>query len=231
MTGLIVLALCLSSAGAEPRKALIYDIGKTKDAPRFVQETEITDTAAGEKLWVSKINDAQGVLVMTERAILKYGKITYQYVEQLQIAEAYELKVDGGKATFQTFSLAYGKKGPPVQTKTVAVGTEFMTGPMTEIFLQKQWAELSQGKSIRVEFGIFELSKAVDFKFKKISDKPEVMEIEMRPANFFISLLVEPIRIEFNKESKRMVHFKGRTPLREQSNGRWTAIDAEIIYP
>ena len=48
----------------------------------------------------SEIKDKDGKVVMTEKADLKDGKILHQFVEQLQINEAYELKVDGKKATF-----------------------------------------------------------------------------------------------------------------------------------
>ncbi len=80
-------------------------------------------------------------------------------------------------------------------------------------------------------FAIHQQLTTLNEEFKKIKETDETIELEMKPANFFISLLVNSIHIDFDKARKRMTHFKGRMPLREQVNGRWKALDAEIIYP
>lgn len=228
---LATIVLSTSQAFAESRTALIYDIGKTEGPPRFVQETEITDTPSGERVWKSKIKNAAGETVMTEMATMRGEKLTSQSVEQLQIGEAYELNLDNQSATFRTFKITNGSRGTAIETETREVGENFITGPITESYLQARWPVLMSGTPVRVDFGIFEISKAIGFKFTKVDETATTVTVEMRPSNFFISMLVDTIRIEFDKERKRMVHFKGRTPLREQVQGRWKPLDAEIIYP
>ncbi len=225
-----VCLLFLSTSFSETRRTQVYDIGKSKEAPKFTQETEITAGEGNMKNWNSKITDPSGKVVMTEKAKLKDGKIIYQYIEQLQVNEAYELNVENGKATFKTYKIVDGKAGPATETKTHDIDDRFMTGPMTEPVIQKNWAELMAGKVLKVEFGIFELSKLVSFEFKKIKEDAKTIQFEMKASNFFISALLDPIQIEFDKERKTMTRFVGRIPLQQKVETRWKAVDAEIIY-
>lgn len=226
----LFLSTYTSMAFSEQRKALIYDIGKTQGEPRFTQETTITESTLGEKLWNSKIVDNTGKLMMTEKATIKNGKIIYQYIEQLQINESYELRVENQKATFITYKISDQQK-IQIESKTVDVDDSFVTGPMTELYLQSNWSPLTEGKTVHADFGIFELSKAYGFQFKKKKESDNAVEVVMKPSNFFIALFAPSIDIKFDKKLKRMIHFKGPTPLREMVRGKWKPFSAEIIYP
>lgn len=232
MKALILSTLLLFDihALAEVRTARLFDMGKVSAEPKFIQTTQVETSDTQVTTWNSKIVDAQGKLIMTETAKIEGYRIIHQYLEQLQIGEAYELKVEGMKATFTTYKLQDGKKGDPTETKTVDIGDNFITGPATEFFLKGKWSELLDSKSIKVEFGVFELSRTVGFNFTKIKDLEKSVEVQMKPSNFFISALVSPLIMEFDKETKKLIRFKGRTPLRELVNGKWKAWDAEILY-
>lgn len=227
----LTLVFCFPQLHAEQRKALIYKLGKATGEPQFVQTTDIDGSVPSQRQWVSEIKDASGKVVMTEKATMISDKITYQYVEQLQINESYELKIEDKKATFKTYKMDDGKKGKEIESKTISIEDSFMTGPVTEFYLQNNWNSLMEGKKLKVEFGVFEVSKAVDFQFKKIKESDSSIEIEMKPANIFFSMFVDPIIIEMSKEKKRITRYKGRTPVREQTDGKWKALDAEITYP
>lgn len=226
------LILCIAlQAHAFGKKALFYPIGKVSGTPIYTQESDLTPAADGIMQWTSKIMDAQGKVVMTETARIKDGQVIEQYVEQLQIGEVYELKVEGGKATFETFKLVDGKKGASLDRKTVSFSKPFLMGPATESFLKANWSVLESGKSLKTDFGVFEVSNTVGFEFRKIGEKDKVIEIEMKPSNMFISMVVTAIRIDLDKTEKRIVRYIGRTPLREQVKGKWKALDVEIVYP
>ena len=226
---MIFINIIFSFAFAEQRKALIYDIGKTQGQHRFTQESTIEESKEGERLWSSKIVDTTGKLLMTEKATIKNGKIIYQYIEQLQINESYELKVVDQKATFITYKLSDNQK-TLIESKTVDVNDNFVTGPLTELYLQSNWSPLTEGKTVHADFGIFELSKAYGFQFKKKKESEKAVEVVMKPSNFFIALFAPSIDIKFDKKQKRMIHFKGPTPLREMVRGKWKPLAAEIIY-
>jgi outer membrane protein assembly factor BamB len=217
-------------AKAENRQALIYALDRTQDAPLFTQQINIETSASGERLWDSKAVNSSGEIVMTEVAKMKDEKIIYHYVEQRQINEAYELTVSGDKGVYKTFKLLNGKKKEPGQGKTIEIKEDFITGPLAEFYLQKKWNELSSGKKIEVHFGVFELMKAVDFEFKKKKEVENIYQVEMKPSGFFVSMFVNSIWIEFNKLSKKMMRYKGRTALREKVQGQWKALDVEIVY-
>lgn len=226
----LIFVLLSNPVHAENRKAFIYKIGDTAGSPLFTQTTEITEMPSGERHWTSKIEDPSGSVVMTEKARMKDGRMLYQFVEQLQINEAYELKVDGKNVTFLTYKIEKGDKGNPIKSETKVVGDNFITGPLTESYLISHWQELLDNKSVSVDFGVFEVSRPVEFRFHKIASTDKNLEIKMKPANLFISMFVDSMLIDFDSRSKRMVRFQGRTPLRKQVKGKWEAIDAEIIY-
>jgi hypothetical protein len=228
IAGLIFFSL---NGFAEVRTARFFPIGKTSGEPLFTQETKVDTSPLGQTTWSSEIKDAKGILVMTEKATVQNDRTTHQYVEQLQIGEAYELNVEGDQATFRTFKIKDGKTGPAESTKPVTIKDNFVTSPATEFYLQKRWSDILAGAIVPVEFGIFELSRTIGFEFKKLSETEDRVELRMKPSNFFVSMVASPMIMEFDKKAKKMVHFKGRTPVREMIGGKWKAIDAEIIYP
>ena len=90
------------------------------------------------------------------------------------------------------------------------------------------------GKTVSTAFSVLELERTVDFKFEKTTEDERlgkrVMVVKMKPSNFFISMLVDPMFLEFDIATKKMVYFKGRTPLKILKSGAWQPLDAEILY-
>jgi len=227
---ILFLMLQICSAFAEQRKASIFDIDKTKEAPRFNQETTLVESGASDKSWNTKVTDQKGQVVMTEVATMKNDYVVYQYVEYPLQSESFELSVVGDKATYNVYALVNGAKGKPKDSRTFKMDDNFIIGPMTEPYLQKKWATLMEGKTIEVEFGAFELQKAVSFEFKKLKETDKTIEVVMKPSNFIIAKVVGPILMEMDKERKRVIRFVGRTTLREQVKGQWKPLEAEILY-
>jgi hypothetical protein len=222
------------SARAQVGQGRIYDLGHTDGPVKFTQQSTLETLPNGDKKWSSTIKDASNATVMTEEAQIKEGRVVYQLIQQLQIKEAYQLKVESGRGTFSTYKTS-GKIGDidftkPSETKTVKIEDSFITGPVAEAYLQKNFPTLLDGKIVYAHFGIFELLKVVDFYFKKKSATDKELVVKMEPDNFFISLLVDPIYLTFDKATKTIVRFKGRTPLRQKVEGEWKPYDAEIIY-
>lgn len=218
-------------ARAETLKASIFEIGKTSGTPRFIQESERRRTADLIQ-WSSTIKTSNGELVMTEKAAFRAdGVIQHHYIEQLQINEAYELNVRNSMVKFTTYKLNQGIKGSTVsESSELTKPNSFIMGPTTEIFLTQNLENLGAGETIKADFGIFELSKFIRFKFYKTSQADELLIFHMKPSNIFFSALVDPIVIWFDPNRKRISRLKGRTPLREKINEKWKPFDAEIIY-
>lgn len=217
---------------SQTRISKIYELGKLQDAPLFVQTTEIQTQGPGSFLSKAKIENSDGKVIMTEKVVVRDEALVSQYVEQLQIDEAWELNVQDQKAVFKTYKLT--KSGREEKSQKDQKVESFINGPLVEAFIQKHWNELNAGKTVSTAFSVLELERTVDFKFEKTKEAKRagqrVLIVKMKPANFFVSILVDPLILEFDLESKKMVYFKGRTPLKVQKSGQWKPLDAEILY-
>lgn len=234
MTSFILFLSTTAGAAQETVVSRLFPIGKIEGKPFFTQTTQIEKTGPQSFTSEAKIEDAKGEVIMTEVVVVKDGALLSQKVSQLQTSQAWALNVNARKATYQTFKIrANGSKEVTNET-SVDIGPDFMNGPMIELFMAKSWSELTQGKPVKAQFSVLELEKPVLFEFKKekdgLRDGQKVIVVKMKPANFFISMLVDPIFLEFRYEDKRLVYFKGRTPLKIPEENKMVPLDAEILY-
>jgi hypothetical protein len=238
VSAVVFLALAISGtvqAMTQTRRALIHSVGHTDQAAEFTQVTTLKSDNARDIDWDSKITDSSGAVVMTETAHLQNGKIQTQHVEQLQIGEAYDLKVNDGQAVFTTYKIVDAasnlRKIEKLSSTSTKLTDVFLTGPPTESFLVDHLDAFLKGESVDADFGVFELERKVGFRFSKQHVDGDAIEIKMRPSNIFFSALADPIFITISQSEKRMIAFKGRTPLRKKIDGKWKPYDAEILYP
>jgi|GEM_PF-4972885 len=232
MTVVLIQLPCFAIEISENRVGRFYELGgSTEGKPIFLQKIRRTTNADGRGTVDSTIEDASGKVVMTEHAVLQGATVLSQRVEQLQIGKTYELEIKEGKATFQTFDLKDGKQVEECRS-SVDVKTPSITGPATEPFLKEYFAREPSAKTVTANFGIFELQKFVSFEFRKTEtlDEGRLVKIRLRPASFWISILVAPIDMEFEGGSYRLLRYKGRTPVRKLIDGEWKPLEAEIIY-
>lgn len=209
--------------------AKIFEEGKTEGKPLFEQETRVEDQKDGTTKSTSFIKDPAGTVVMTETALLKGDQILSQQMEQRQTGEAYELERKGKEIIFRSFQLVDGAKKPNGE-KTQEAAPSFITGPSTGPFLRTHWEELRAGKSVAADFGVFEIERSVSFEFSWQSTKEDFAVIKMKPSSTFISMIVSPIFMYLGQDGKRMMRFKGRTPLKKIVMGNKKPFDAEILY-
>ena len=168
---------------------------------------------------------------MTEKMTTsKDHSVEYQYIEQRQIGEAYELEVGPKTVSFKTFELKDGKKDKLKESHDRDKPAAFIMGATTESFIQSNLAQLLKEQTAKTDFGVFEVSRFIGFKFINTSIESNIMTIKMKPSNFIFAALVGPIMISFDTIKNKIVKLKGRTPLREKINGKWIPVDAEIIY-
>ncbi len=79
-------------------------------------------------------------------------------------------------------------------------------GPTTELFLRKHVEKFKAKQSVKIEFGVFELRRFINFKFSGISVVEKRIEIKMKPANFIVAALVDPIKIIFDASSDKIIY-------------------------
>ncbi len=230
LIGLTAFSIPLDAQTVENRTVRYYEVGKTSDAPLFTQRITVETSGAGDRSWDSEIKDSAGAVIIKETAHLKANAVVSQTVSNSQSHELCELEVGADNVVYRTFRYDNEKRGELIEEKTRAKEDNFVTGPAVEFYLGQRWDQLTSGSTIKVEFGIFEIMRSIAFELKKEGETDQLLKVEMRPANFFIRLLVDPIHLTFDKSTKRIVHYIGRTPLKRDRDGKLKPWDAEIIY-
>ena len=221
-------------AEIEVRSGKFYEIGRTGGAPLYTQTIRIDREKPGFLKTSSEIQNAQGETILRETATVENGRIVSQRMEQLQLAERYELDVKDGKAEFRLFKKSADGKEKLEDHNTVDVNDRFITGPSSEVFLLSRMENLQKGETLPASFGIFEFVRTVDFKFSKMkqafSDNPSAISLRMQPASFWLSFLVNPIDMELDTKTGRLLRYRGRTPVRLKDGKKWKPFDGEIVY-
>lgn len=229
----ILIFPAFAFADNQIRISKIYELGKMNQEPLFVQTTEIRKQDSENFSSTAKIEDSRGQAVMTESVIVQNGSLVSQSVEQLQTKESWDLTVRDNKAYFNTYKLTAEGRQQVGSGKTEEVDA-FINGPLIEKFISHNWENLISGKPVNTAFSVLELERTIGFRFEKIKESEratrKVLVVKMKPQNFFVSVLVDPIILEFDISTKQLVYFKGRTPLKVLKAGDWKPLDAEILY-
>lgn len=219
----MMLALLLVlSARAEITVGKFYVPGHVEGEPLFTQRTEIVKNADGRIAQKSKIMNAKGDVVMSEETVMQGLEVVSQKVEQLQSGHVWELSVSGREATFRTSK----DRGPASVQKEAVKGT-FLTGPVAQAFVQENWDRLLAGEELDVRFGVFEIGGTVGLSMRKKSAGPDGLVVELRPSNIFVRIFVAHLEMTFDNVKHRMIHYRGRTPLRDDKG---KPLDMEITY-
>lgn len=197
--------------------------------PAFFQKIHVTPTDARNRFSTSVIEDKDGVAVLRERAVIKDGLIVEQDIDQLQSEERFELRVRDGRLFFKTFKMIDGVL-KVANEKDEELPADLVVGPSVEVYLRDRSAKLIAGEKVDVQFAIAELSRTVEFEFKLHQATEKLILLKMKPTSFWLSLLVDTMELDFDRETFHLQRFKGRIPVRRKIHGRWKAFDAETFY-
>jgi hypothetical protein len=228
------LLIFSTNAFSDIRISKIYAIGKTDSPPLFTQKTQTEERPSGITHESAEIMDPNGKVILTEESDYRGVQLIHQLVKKFLSQEAYEVSVDTKKVIFRSFYIQGDKLVPADPDKSEDLEDNFITGPVLEPFLQKHWDAILEGDTVHVRLGVMELSESVGFKFwdydhTTISGQP-LIDIRLKASSIFIAMAVHPIDLFFDPIKKRLLRYKGRTPLKVLSNGKWVPLDAEIIY-
>lgn len=220
----------------EKRIGLYYEIGATNrkdDNYLFKQVTDVIIIDSLNRSTVATIVDPSGKILMRETATIKDGVVTEQVMEQLQIHEKYTLNTNDGKVTFKTFNIKNPEKPILVEENTVKKTDLFLTGPGIEVTLLKNLDRIKAQKKIKVDFGIFELQKAMSFEVKPtqkiFKDNPSLIPLKMELSSF-LSVFIDPLLLEVDPNTAMLARYRGRTPVRISKKGQLVPFDGDIYY-
>ena len=222
------------------RTGYIFPLGETQGAVLFTIKTEYQPKAGANALGQfqthSIITDQKAEKVLTEDADVSDGQIVSQRVIQYQLDHEYTVTVTNGKVKFTDQDIAHQKTAKRDEVDWTA---DFVTGPITEWFIDAHWDELMRGDTVHCRFGVLESLDTYGFNFslkKKGTFKGhEIATIAMRPRSLFnsmmFSLMGGEMQLDLDLKTHRVVHYLGLTPLqRADSKGKLHHFSAEIIY-
>lgn len=212
------------------RTGKMFEIGKTDGTPLFIHHEIIKTNPANEKILTATIKDSTGATVMTEEARYSHLKMISHRIEQLQISEVYELKITDSKAIMQSSKISADGSLKAIDRKEIPDNQYFILGPVSIPFLQNNFDELINEKTVKANFGIYEIMKHIEFKFIKERIDEDFLTIRMKPSSLFFNLFVDPMDMKFDRRTKHLVWFKGRTAVRKTVNGKLKPFDSEILY-
>lgn len=85
-----------------------------------------------------------------------------------------------------------------------------------------RWDVLRKDKEIQFTFLAITRAQLINFEAVEINVNDSSVFLELHPRNFFINMLVEPISLEYDRKTKRLMSFEGLTNIEKFENGKRT---------
>lgn len=227
---LLLLTLMSLNARGDEFTGHIFNIGKTGDSPLYTQKIQTKQIENGDTQLQTEFVDSTGQIVLKETAEINGSTFISQTIENVLEKKIITGEMHENRITFQTFSLENGEK-KLISSHSEKVRGNFVTGALAGNFIRDNWKDLMEGKRISARFAVFEREETIGFSFRKkteadVDGKPALV-IQMRPSSIFVSMVVAPMEISVDKNSKRIIHFKGRTPLKIAKDKN---LEADIVF-
>lgn len=86
--------------------------------------------------------------------------------------------------------------------------------------VSRYWAELLTGKEIDFEFLALTRADFVGFVVRKTGETANSVDLEIAPRNWLIALLMDPIRLRYDRETARLMDYKGVTNIPASVDGQ-----------
>ena len=210
----------------------------SKSSPNFKYEKTTIETPDGGHRSHIRYSDLDGKILVEEEFVYQgETPILYRY-DQKQVHESGEIKIEQNKVFY-----SYSKQGK-TETDSDSLEPETVFTDMIPTLLQKNWALLQNGDSVKVRLLLVERLETVGFKFFKDKERDykgiPAVDFTMKPSSFIIAALAPSITITVSKASPhRLLETNGRLPVRvaevpdPKRRQDWRAIDAKMIlsYP
>lgn len=170
--------------------------------------------------------DLSGDVQTEEKLEVKNGNLVRYDMDQKQLKEAAWIVVNGKKAEFNLKK--FRKKNYPI---TVDKPDNLIVGLQIVPTVEKNWAELSQGKTVGVHLGVWDRQEAIAFNLVKDDGKnPKELVIKMSPASMLLRAVVSPLYFHFDKQSKELTSYVGRVTPKEKCGRSYCNIDGLVKY-
>ncbi len=83
----------------------------------------------------------------------------------------------------------------------------------------KNWERLLAGKKIKFQILSLDRSELIDFKLETVDINEERLQLSIKPKSWLIRLVMDPIYLQYELSSKRLLEYKGLTNILREKNG------------
>lgn len=87
-------------------------------------------------------------------------------------------------------------------------------------FVISNWDDLVDGKKLRFEFLALTRGEFISFYIQQSDLSDEFLELKIKPKNWLVSMLVDPIYLRYQRSDRLLKEFRGVTNIRALSKGR-----------
>ncbi len=221
--------LFATTARSANLQALIYEGDRASSQGQVLFSMDRDEKREKEKLLSAESSyfSSDHQIVLKEELLLNADESLQSYViDQKQLGQRWSLKRDGGLLTFSHASESTKKIEPWVENLVV--------GPTLVPYLRKKREELLAAGSVAIRFASLERKETIGFTLKKVKEGETEGEkwvlLEMRPESFFISLILNPIELQLEKQSFRLMRMKGRMLPKFKNKGKWLDFEGEMFF-
>lgn len=206
-------------------KSTLYDPESKRQKVLFrAERTE--EQKNGKRITKTRFLDSEGQEALTEEVVLHQGQFESITVDQKQLNQKLSAYLKEGKLIYHV------TQNGKTETEGEDFKSEMIVGPLVSQLIQNHWDELIGGESVSFRIIVLDRKETVGFKVFKSKKQFEndAVSFEMKPTSFIISALVKPIRLNFNKTSKKIVSVFGRVLPKINRGGKWLDTEAEWVF-
>lgn len=88
--------------------------------------------------------------------------------------------------------------------------------------IDSQWDTVKKDKELKFSFLAITRAQLINFEVVELTTNETSTFLELHPRNFFINILVDPIALEYDNKTHRLVSFEGLTNIEQFIDGEGT---------
>lgn len=191
-------------------------------------EEYLSDTQSTELTEIEYRNPA-GKMIVKKRIDYSRNHFCPDFMQE-DVRDGY---IEGANVTGEEIELIYRKnKKKNIQRKKIKIPSPAVIDGGFNYFLKSHWNELMKGEQIRLNFAVPSQLTYYSFRVFKIREETvnqkKIIVFKMEPDALLLRMLVAPILLTYNLETRRLMQYQGITTINDASG---KSFKAKIIYP
>lgn len=162
--------------------------------------------------------------------------------EALQLCTVSYLEYDGELLASKRVDYRFNKQAPDVIFKDIRRDQEFSASEAGRVdividagfdnFVRLHWNKLESGKSVQFPFQLMDRDKPLNMKVSEAADgncNSRDLCLQVRLDSWLLAALIDPIRLTYDRQQRRLLRFQGLSNIRDSNGGR-QQVDIHYSY-